>query len=151
MEVNRSEEFKNTEAPIKQAFQKNNITGNELNRAEQVLENLFCKAYASTGDEDERAMLVSGLSTFGRLIEKEKHTPDIATTVAIIKLAVGLYDGSLNIDLISETENRIEADIFDTIHRIKTGHISIGRIGRTCYVRDFIKEEGAQHEKTKQF
>ena len=32
-------------------------------------------------DEDERNLLASGLSTFGRLIEKEKHTPDIYETL----------------------------------------------------------------------
>lgn len=131
-----TEDTKNLEAPIKQAIQKDKVTSNELNIAEQALEKLFRRAYAPTVDNNERAVLVSGLSTFGRLIEKEKHTPDIATTVAIIRLSVGLYDGSLDIDLTSETENRIEADIFDTIHRIKTGHISIGRMGRTCYIRE---------------
>ena len=130
------EESKSIEIPIRQTFQKNKITSNELNIAEQALENLFCRAYAPAVDEDERAVLVSGLSTFGRLIEKEKHIPDIATTAAIIRLSVGLYDGSLNINLTSETENRIEVDIFDTIHRVKIGHISLGRMGRTCYIRE---------------
>ena len=129
-------ESQSLEVPIRQTFQKNKVTSNELNRAEQALGNLFRMVYAPNVDEDERNLLASGLSTFGRLIEKEKHIPDIVTTVAIIRLSVGLYDGSLNINLTSETENRIEADIFDTIHRIKTGHISIGRMGRTCYIRE---------------
>ena len=69
------------EVPIRQTFQKNKITSNELGIAEQILENLFRRAYAPNVDEDERNLLASGLSTFGRLIEKEKHTPDIYETL----------------------------------------------------------------------
>ncbi len=106
-----------------------------LDEAERALEHLSRMAYGHSITGYERDILMSGLSTFGRLLEKERYAPDPTCTAALIQLATGLYDGSLNARLGTVDRGRIEVDIIDTIRRTEAGHVSIGQMGGTYYIR----------------
>ena len=66
---------------------------------------------------DEQSNLLRHLSTFGRLIEKERLIPTSENREKLEYIAIGLISGSVHVVTIPMAPNLIQAEFIDTVRR----------------------------------
>lgn len=88
----------------------------ELSRAEAALESVV-QIIQSAMEGKEQQKLLSDLSTFGRLLEKERNTPTATDLAKVEYIARGLVAGSIHLVATPMEPNMVTAEFIDTIRR----------------------------------
>ncbi|RKJ67045.1 hypothetical protein D7X33_24930 [Butyricicoccus sp. 1XD8-22] len=92
------------------------IPTDELEQAESALKRMMQLASKLT-KSDEQSNLLRHLSTFGRLIEKERLIPTSENREKLEYIAIGLISGSVHVVTIPMAPNLIQAEFIDTVRR----------------------------------
>ena len=88
----------------------------ELTQAEMALERTVQIIQGATEGEEQRKLL-SDMSTFGRLLEKERNTPTATDRAKIAYLAEGLITESVHFVATPMEPNMVTAEFIDTVRR----------------------------------
>lgn len=122
------------EASAEPTPQADKTQSDELDNAEKSLQDLFRRTRSTDAPDEEQARLVSSLSTFGRLLEKEQRAPNAADVHTLTQIATGLYDGSVIVRAEPKADGRSCVCIIDAVRRVIIGHAVIKRMGSTYYI-----------------
>lgn len=105
----------------------------ELARAQAALERTIILVQKHA-EGDERRELLSNLSTFGRLLDREITRPDGTQAQTLARLACGVLDGSVHLFPRSEEGGRVRVDLLDTIRREVAAQLTFREMGGSYFI-----------------